>query len=151
MTTIKHFEPLNPSKAVFAIALLLLSCYVLYSGSWFGLILFAAALKLGLREGIELDLEKRRFRKVYGILQITFGTWKNLPEIEYVSVFKTTKKSRARVIAAEGYHVFEVYKVNLFYQRNKHIEAFVGETKEKAFSVGKHISDLLAVELHDVT
>jgi len=151
MDTIKHLAPLSPSRIIFSIVLFLFSSYLLFTGTLFGLVLLAASLKLGLQEGIELDLERRKYRKVYALLQIPFGTWKSIPDIEYVSVFKTTKKSRSRVIAAEGYSVFEVYKVNLFYERNKHIEAFVGEKKEKAFSVARHISDLLNVEIHDAT
>lgn len=151
MNTIKHLAPLSISKTIFAIVLFLFSSYLLFTGTLFGLVLLAAAIKLGLQEGIEINLEAMKYRKLYSILQIPFGTWKPIPEIEYVSVFKTTKRSRSRVITAESNNVFEVFKVNLFYDRNKHIEAFVGEKKEDAFKVGNHIATLLDVEVHDAT
>ena len=151
MNTIKHLAPLSISRTIFAIVLFLFSCYLFFSGTLFGLVLLGAALKLGLQEGIEIDLSEMKYRRLYSLLQIRFGVWKPLPDIEYVSVFKTTKKTRSRVITAESHNVFVVYKVNLFYDRNKHIEAFVGAQKQEAFKVGNHIATLLTVEVHDAT
>lgn len=151
MNTIKHLAPLSISRTIFSIVLFLFSCYLFFSGTLFGLVLLGAALKLGLQEGIEMDLSEMKYRKLYSILQIRFGAWKPIPEIEYVSIFKTTKRTRSRVITAESNNVFEVFKVNLFYDRNKHIEAFVGEKKEAAFKVGTHIATLFDVEVHDAT
>jgi hypothetical protein len=117
----------------------------------FGIILLGAAFKLSLREGFELNLNDKRYRKIYSLFAINFGLWKSLPKIEYVSVFKTIKKSRARVIAAEANFGFEVYKLNLFYDKNKHIEAYISDDMDDAFKTAKHIAMALNINILDVT
>lgn len=148
---LRQVNPLPLVKKIFALALSLLSLYLLYSGTFFGLVLLGAAIKLGTREGIEIALEGRVYRKVYVILGITIGSWKELPPIDYISVFKTTKKSRARVIAAQADLGFQVYRLNLFYETNKHIVAYETEEKEKAFKVADHISMVLNTTINDAT
>jgi hypothetical protein len=66
------------------------------------------------------------------LFAVNFDLWKSFPKIEYVSVFKTIKKSRARVITAEANLGFEVYKLNLFYHKNKYIEAYVSDDMKDA-------------------
>jgi hypothetical protein len=148
---IRHLQPVSGIKIVFAIILSLFSIYLFFAGTLFGVILLGAALKLSLREGFELNLEEKKYRNVYSIFAINFGSWKKLPEIEYVSVFKTIKNSRTRVIAAEANLGFEVFKLNLFYNKNKHIEAYVSDEKEDAFTVAKHIATVLELDIYDAT
>ncbi|MBV1924383.1 MAG: hypothetical protein KUG68_10195 [Flavobacteriaceae bacterium] len=148
---IHHLQPVSVTKIIFSIVLVIFSIYLYFAGTFFGIILLGAALKLSLREGFELDLEGKKYRKLYSILGIKFGFWKTLPAIEYISVFKTVKKSRARVIAAEANLGFEVYKINLFYNRNKHIEVYVSDDKENAFKVANHIAMILYIEVYDAT
>ncbi|WP_026452081.1 hypothetical protein [Aequorivita capsosiphonis] len=148
---IRHLQPVAKVKIIFAILLSLLSVYLFFEGTLFGLILLGAALKLSLREGFELDLEKKRYRNVYSIFEVNFGLWKNLPEIEYLSVFKTIKNSRARVIAAEANLGFEVFKINLFYNRNQHIEAYVSDDVDDAFKVANHIAIFMELDILNAT
>lgn len=117
----------------------------------YGIILLAAAIRLALREGIEIDLDDKKYRNVWSVFGIHMGAWKSLPAIEYVSVFKTTKKSRARVISAEANLGFQVYKLNLFHNRNRHIEAYVTEDREDAFKVANHFALALDTEVYDAT
>lgn len=116
-----------------------------------GIILMGVALRLAMREGVEIDLNGKRYRKIYSIFAINLGSWKRLPELEYLSIFKTRKKTRARVIAAESHLSTVVYKLNLFYNRNKHIEAYVSDDKDDAMSVANHIATVLELEIHDAT
>ena len=149
--SIRHLQPVAAIKIVFAIILTLLSLYLYFQGAYFGIILLGAALKFSLREGFELDLNGKRYRKLYSIFAINFGNWKSLPPIEYVSVFKTIKKSRARVIAAEASLGFEVYKLNLFYNRNHRLEVYFTDEKEDAFKIANHIALVLDIEIFDAT
>lgn len=151
LMSIKRFQSISTMKLLFSVALSILGVYLLYSGTYFGLIFLAIAGKFAMREGIELDLQNKRYRKVYTLLGIVFGHWKKLPVIEYVSVFKTKKKTRSRVITAEATLDFVVYKVNLFYQRNKHIEAYIADEKEEAFKIAQDIATSLAIDIHDAT
>lgn len=148
---LKYLMPIAPLKIVFSVVLVILSFYLLYSGTLFGLILLGAALKLALREGIEISLEGKAYRTIYSVFGITVGKWKLLPEIDYVSVFRTRKKSRARVIAAQADLGFEIFRLNLFYEGNKHIIAYETETKEEAFKVAEHIAMVLNTTTHDAT
>ena len=79
------------------------------------------------------------------------GVWKPLPEIEYVSIFETKKKSRARVIAAQADLAFTIFRVNLFYEQNKHITAYESEDKVEGFKVAEHLAMVLDSKIHDAT
>lgn len=120
-------------------------------GTLLGVILLGVALKLASRKGFELNLEQRRYRNVYSIFALNFGLWKDLPEIEYVSVFRTTKNSRVRVITAETTLGIEIFKVNLFYNRNHHIEAYLSDSLKDAFKVAKHIAIFLELDILDAS
>ncbi len=148
---IKHLQPVATIKIIFAITLSLFSVYLFFEGTLFGIILLGAALKLSQREGVELDLDGKKYRKLNSIFAINFGSWKTLPSIEYVSVFKTIKNNRSRVIAAEATLGFEVYKLNLFYNRNQHLEVYYTDEKEDAFKVANHIASVLDIEVFDAT
>ncbi len=148
---IRHIQSVSSIKVIFAIFLSLLSLYLFYSGTLFGVVLLGVALKLMVVEGFELDLAKKKYRKIYWLLGLCIGSWKQLPVIEYVSVFKTVKKSRARVITAEANLGTQVYKVNLFYEGNKHIEVYIAEESEKSFKVAKHIAAELNTPILDAT
>lgn len=148
---IKHLQPVSPFKIIFGIFLALVALYVFYSGSLLGLILLGAALKLLFIKGFELDLNFNRYRKIYWLAGISIGNWKQLPKIEYVSIFKTIKKSRLRVITAEANMGSEVYKLNLFYDSNKHIEAYITEESADAFKVAQHIASELGIDIMDAT
>ncbi|MCW9036971.1 MULTISPECIES: hypothetical protein [Altibacter] len=149
--TYKNLPSLSPAKIVFSIVLSIAAVYLFYEGTLFGIVLLGAALRLSYIEGIELDLEKMRYRKLHSILAFDFGKWRPLPAIEYVSVFKTQKTSRARVITAEAHMGFEVYKVNLFYASNKHIEAYVSDDSNAAFAMAKDMAAILKIKIWDAT
>ncbi len=129
----------------------LLSVFLFFEGPLYGIILLGVALELALRKGIELDLDEKKYRNIYSIFAINFGRWKELPETEYISVFKTIKNTRSRVITAEATLGFQVFKVNLFYNRNKHIEVYISDEIEDAFSIAKHIATVLDVDILDAT
>ncbi|MEL6809756.1 MAG: hypothetical protein AAFP76_00285 [Bacteroidota bacterium] len=148
---LRHLQPIRQTKIILAVVISLFSLYLLYEGMLFGLILLAVGIKLSLRTGIEVDLHGKCYRTIYSIFGTVFGSWKNLPEIEYISVFKTKKKSRARVITAEASLDFVVYKLNLFYDRNQHIEAYVTEHRDNAFEVANQMANVLKTEIYDAT
>lgn len=148
---IRYLQPVASIKIIFAIILSLLAVYFILQGTLFGIILLGVALKIALRHGFELDLEQRKYRNLNSLFALDLGKWKDLPEIEYVSVFKTIKNSRARVITAEATMGFEVFKVNLFYNGNQHIEAYLSDSSDDAFKVAKHIAVFLELDILDAT
>ncbi len=149
--SIKHLQPISTVKIVFAIILSLFAVFLFFEGTFFGIILLGAALKLSLRQGFELDLNGKRFRTIYSLFGIIIGFWKKLPNIEYVSVFKTIKNTRTRVVTAETTYGFEVYKLNLFYNTNQHLEVYISDDKEDAHKVANHIAIVLDIEIYDAS
>ncbi|NQX76705.1 hypothetical protein [Gilvibacter sp.] len=147
----RFLNPIPPVKVVFSIAVVLLGAYLLTQGTMFGLILMGVAARLSMREGAEVNVFEKKYRHLYSVWGVTIGSWKPLPEIEYVSVFKTVKNYRARVWVAEAAMGKTVYRINLFYQRNKHITVYEGDTKEDAMDKADGIAASLNIEVYDAT
>ncbi len=149
--SLRHLQPISPFKVFFAVVLAFFALFLIMQIAFLGALLMGVALRLAMREGVEIDLNGKRYRKIYSIFAISIGTWKKLPALEYLSVFKTKKKTRARVYVAESHLSSIVYKLNLFYNRNRHIEAYVTDDKEDAMNVANHIATVLELEIHDAT
>ena len=147
----KHVAPISLVRLIFSLVLFFLGVFLFLDKGLYGLILLGPAIRLGMREGIEIDLDTKRFRKLYWVFAIEFGKWKPIPKIDYVSVFRTTQKTRARVLTAQALASNEVFKVNLFYLRNKHIEAYITESIDDAFKVGNQMALALDTEVYDAT
>ncbi|GAB5400797.1 MAG: hypothetical protein Aureis2KO_23820 [Aureisphaera sp.] len=153
MEPIRHLYPLNKSKAFFAAVLTLFALYIaVEEGLLYGFILLGIGAKLAMRQGIELDLTGlAKYRKINSLFGWAIGSWKILPEIEYISVFKTKKKTRTRGVSAEATIDSIVYKVNLFHNTNQHIEVFMSDEKEAAFRMAEQLKETLQCEIHDAT
>ncbi len=149
----KHLAPIPLVKIIFALVVFLMGAYILIaqSGIFYGLLFIAAGLRLSMRQGIEIDLEKKRYRHLSSIFAIDFGSWQDIPNIEYISVFRTKQKNRLRFFVAQALTEKEVFKLNLFHSTNKHIEAYVTETIEDAFEVANHMAMALDTEVYDAT
>jgi len=104
-----------------------------------------------LQEGSEINLSSKKYREIYAVLGIKFGKWKDLPPVEYVSVFKAKENKRVQGLGASANFSNEVYKLNLFYNRNKKIEAYITEDLEDAFMNAKYISEILNIDILDAT
>ena len=101
--------------------------------------------------GSEFDFEHHKYRKIKSILGISIGKWEPLPDIEYVSVFKTNELTTLRSRSAEANVKNEVIKLNLFYNTSKRIEAYRTYNIDDAFNKAKEIASLLNVDILDAT
>ena len=101
--------------------------------------------------GIELNLENLKYRTTTAFFSLTFGKWQDLPEIEYISVFKTSESTVVRAITAETVVKNEVIKVNLFYNTNQKIEAYKTQNIDDAFEKAKQIATVLNIDILDAT
>ena len=117
----------------------------------FNLVLSGIGVFLMLREGSEIDLMSKKYREIYSVLGVKFGTWKNLPEVEYVSVFKTKENKRVQAMAGSANFSNDIYKLNLFYNTNKKIEAYRTENATDAFENAKYLSQVLNIKVLDAT
>ncbi|RZN84679.1 MAG: hypothetical protein EVB11_01100 [Winogradskyella sp.] len=116
-----------------------------------GFIIIGMGIFLLLINGSEFDFEHHKYRKIKSILGISIGKWEPLPDIEYVSVFKTNELTTLRSRSAEANVKNEVIKLNLFYNTSKRIEAYRTYNIDDAFNKAKEIASLLNVDILDAT
>lgn len=150
-SVIRQLEPISTWKTVFSLCLLILGFYSIFDGYAAGLIILAWGLRLGYRKGVEVNYLQGTYRKLHTIYGYGAGTWTKLPTIDYISLFKTTKKQRSRVITAEAHLDFIEYRVNIFYSKNKHITIYAAESYDDALVIAKQLTSALNVEFYDAT
>lgn len=137
-------------KTILGLLVLAAGLFSLFS-SFRGFIIIGLGIFMLLVEGSEFDFIDRKYRKTKSILGFTIGKWQALPEIEYISVFKTNETTTLRQTSAEANIKTEVIKLNLFHNSNKRIEAYRTYDKEDAFKKAKEIASLLNVDILDAT
>lgn len=142
-------EPLI--KLIFGFSIFTLGTLIALFYAINGLILSGIGLFLIKREGIEVNLDSKTYRSLISFLGIHFGKWKPVPNIEYVSIFKTTENVRIRAVTAEANLSNEIYKINLFYKRNKYITAYKTEDIDDAMNIGVDVGKVFQIDVLDAT
>jgi len=101
--------------------------------------------------GIQMDLEKRLHREYVGLLNLKFGKWTKIPELEYVTLFVENYVQRGSVASIDS--SFKDSKIKLKLIVNKEIIFNAGsfKSKEKALETGKLIAKKLNTKLLDYT
>ena len=89
---------------------------------------------------VYIDLEHSRFKPAIEVLGIKIGRWRTIHSYEYISVF-------FQHLSDGGY----TYEVNLWYDRNKHMELYKSEDVKEAFDFAFNVSEQLKVDLLDAT
>lgn len=146
-----HLRKISTMKLVFGVVLFCVGIFGAITNNVFNLVLSGIGVFLMLREGSEIDLASKKYREIYSVMGIKFGVWKDLPDIEYVSVFKTKENKRVQGMGASANFSNEVYKLNLFYSRNNKIEVYLTEDISDAFEKAKYIADVLNIDVLDAT
>lgn len=144
-------KPIPTPKLIYGVGIVLLGVVTILSGQYLGFMFLATSLYFFKKDGIEFDLEKKTYREIVSLFGLTFGQWQDLPKLEYVSVFKTVQTSRVWVSTASTNVTSSIIKVNLFYNTNQKIEAFVADDTEQAFQVAKDIATVLDIDILDAT
>ena len=102
--------------------------------------------------GIELNTGDRKYRTVTIWGPQSFGSWKDLPELDYISLFKTnitfttTSLTTAQISQTDTY-----IQVNLITAGKKKIKVFEGKNIQEAIIVAKKFSKELDLEIWDAT
>lgn len=139
-------------KRFFGISFILLGVIMLVlTGSLFTFIFIAIGLGLNIADGTDINLTNKSIRSFQSLFGIKYGKWKQIPNFEYVSVFKTNESQTIRVVTAETTLNSSVFLVNLFYNRNKHITFYKTTDKTKAFEVADHFKLALEIDVLDAT
>jgi len=136
---------------VFGVVLFFLGLYGTLFNNIFNLVISAIGVFLMHREGSEIGLASKKYREIYSVMGINIGKWKDLPDVEYVSVFKTKENSSVQGLGASSNFSNQIYKLNLFYNRNQKIEAYITDDINDAFENAKYISQVLSIDVLDAT
>lgn len=116
-----------------------------------GFIALGTGFYLLLTEGSDFDFEQKIYRKTKSILGASIGKWQPLPDIQYLSVFKTKENSTFRSRTAETNVSKDIIRLNLFYNSNQKIEAYNTTAEDDAFTNAKAIASLLNIKILDAT
>jgi hypothetical protein len=116
-----------------------------------GFILIGMGIFFLLVEGSEFDFKTKTYRLTKSVLGISFGTWKPIPNIEYISVFKTNQTTTLRQTSAQANVKKEIFKLNLFYNTNQRIEAYNTYNMDDAFKKASEFATMLNVAILDAT
>lgn len=150
-TTLQHLRKVPTMKMIFGLVLFFLGVFGAITNNVFNLILSGIGVFLMLREGSEIDLASKKYREIYSVIGVKIGKWKDLPEIEYVSVFKTNETKRVQGMGASANFSNQVYKLNLFHNRNEKIEAYITDDLNDAFENAKYLAQVLNIDILDAT
>jgi hypothetical protein len=136
---------------IFGILLICVGINVIIFTDMTGFIAVGVGLFLIKKDGIELNLESKKYRELISFAGLNFGKWKAVPEFEYVSIFKTSENIRVRVVVAEANLKDMIYKVNLFYNRNKYITAYKTNDIDEAMKIGIEVGRVFQMDVLDAT
>lgn len=137
-------------KLVLGCVALIIGIVSLFS-SFKGFILIGMGIFILLVEGSEFDFKNQQYREIKSVLGISIGKWKQIPNIEYVSIFKTNETTTLRSRTAEANVSNEIIKLNLFYNTNQKIEAYNTYDINDAFEKAKQIATILKIDILDAT
>ncbi|WP_285651260.1 hypothetical protein [Allomuricauda sp. NBRC 101325] len=105
-----------------------------------GLFAIVQGVVFSMVRSIHFDLKANKYKIVYSVGPISYGKWKELPEVNYVSVFRQPKSN--------GKYTFDV---NLWYTNNRHFNVYENYIVEPSFDMGYQIAKSLNVDLLDAT
>lgn len=136
-----------------ATLMLIYSIYLIQVYLFGGIILtIGSFLFISHVSGVELDLKQKKYRNVKIVGNQSFGGWQDLPEIKYISVFRTVIASS--VMGRSGAIVTSREKtilINLVHGKNQRLRVYKTENLEDAFEKAKYFSEKLNVRIFDAT
>ena len=150
-TNIRNVKKVPIIKLVFGFVLICIGINGAIFTNIFSIVVSGIGVFLVLTQGSEINLETKRYREFHSVFGVDFGAWKDLPDLEYVSVFKTKENSRVQAMGASANFSNPIIKLHLFYHTNQKIEAYITEDKEEAFKVAKHLANVLHIDVLDAT
>lgn len=114
------------------------------------IITFGYALKFSTINNVYSDLENRKYKKEIVVGPFKTGKWIELPEIDYISVFRQawSKDSDGDGRTdSSGY----VYDVNVWHNTSKHFTIYTNGYPEASLEMGRQLAVKLNTDLLDAT
>lgn len=138
-------------RTIFGVGFFSGGLIIIFSGNLLGLLVCMVSILFFNRDGCEIDLKLKKYRAFIGVFNLRFGVWKNLPEIEYISVFATTETTIIKDFTGDSKMTDDIIVLNLFYNGNHRIKAYATTDKKDAFKVAKQIAEILKIDILDAT
>ncbi len=149
---ITYTKPVSTLKTIFSAITILFSFYIIvYESPLFGFFMIGFAIYLASTTGSQFNMDDHSYRNIWSIFGLHFGKWHPSPEFEYISVFKGKQSQRVNSLGASTTFSDDIFLVNLFYDRNKHLTFYRTFEKEDAFKVADHFKLAFDIEIHDAT
>ncbi len=99
-------------------------------------ILIVLGISFSVVKDYQFDFKNNQYKIIHRIGPIAFGQWQNFKSLDYISVFKKNESK---------------YLINLWYNRNKHINFGRSNNVETALYIGGELSKRLKIDLLDAT
>lgn len=97
-------------------------------------------------------MEHKRYTKPRMCRGKAYGTWFDLPDVTYVSVFQA---KMVHTLHSVTYRIFETeekeYTINFIYDKRKRLQVYSSKDKEYSIELAKHIAHKLGVKLYNAT
>ncbi|WP_400076117.1 hypothetical protein [Winogradskyella sp. R77965] len=151
MNSIIYNKPIPTPRLIYGVGLVVIGIISLLSGNNLGYMSIALSLYFLKKDGLEIDPENKKYREIISLFGFSFGKWQDLPDIEYVSVFKTCQTTRVWVSTASTNVTNTTVKINLFYNTNHKIEAYETQNIDEAFKKAKELASILNIDILDAT
>jgi len=110
----------------------------------FAFFMLIIGLRFSVVTSICFDIAGRRYKKEYRVGPVKAGRWEQLPDIEYVSVFR-------QAVTLPGEDDGHVYNVNVWYGHNRHFTIYTKADSKAAYDMAMYIASRLKIELLDAT
>jgi hypothetical protein len=103
-------------------------------------------------DGIQLDLNERKYRKTRFIGDNGLSGWKDLPDVKYLSVFRAIITQTVRGRSGTGVTSKEkVVQINLIHGQQERLKVYQSEDIDEAFEKAKFIAEKLDLKIYDAT
>lgn len=96
------------------------------------------------------DLERKRYKMAKAIGPFTTGRWKEIDDIEYISVFRQLYKRGFEPDEDDDFGA-HYYDINLWYKNNRYITLSTYDNKKPALEFGRRVALELEVDFLDKT
>jgi hypothetical protein len=139
-----------PQFVILGYLLIILGVYFLARHDWVGFIMIPAGFVFSFTFTRRVfDLKNRKYREYLTFLGIKGGRWKDIPPVDYVSVYPERIIQDQHVASISSRHVENGFRIALIISSSKRIECEKEQDREKAIEKGRKYATALNCKLLD--
>lgn len=147
----EYFPPKKRFKLIIGNTLFIFGIFFFFFAPFQAVLFIAVGFVMIKIEGIQIDIKNKKYRIVRKVLFWNFGKWIKNENFDYISVHpqKTTSSFGTYIHQTNVDSV--IYKLNVFYEHNRHITFLLFKDKNDALKIGELIADFLKIDIVDNT